>query len=123
MNHAEAWKAKRRRGQVFVLWWLGGPFGVGLGFVLIAGLLGQLLSPPQRKSLEEVTFHVLGLVWLVGTAIAGFQYVHWPCPRCGKPFLEKWTFANPLTSRCLHCGLKQGATEEEAKAADGRPRS
>lgn len=115
MRYEEAWKEQRRRGRVFLLCWIGGPLGVLLGYAFVDVVIGRFLSPPQRKSFGDTALFVLALTWVLVTAFARFRHADWPCPRCGQSFELRGTFSNPLTSRCLHCGLPRGASESEAK--------
>ena len=103
------------RDRVFLLCWIGGPLGIVLGYAFVHLGVGRFLSPPERKSLEDAAFAVLGLAWVLGTMFTRFRHAYWPCPRCGQPFEVRRTFSNPLTSRCLHCGLPRGASESDAK--------
>src|SRR5581483_4668326 len=41
--------------------------------------------------------------------IAGNFALRFPCPRCGKPFFEKWWYYNSAARRCVHCGLPKYA--------------
>ncbi len=62
-----------------------------------------------------ITHMAIGEKYLFGVLLGWFviQYLlmrhlgKWLCPRCGKPFVVK-TLWRPLTSKCVHCGLRKG---------------
>lgn len=50
----------------------------------------------------------LVLFWIVWT-----YSLHWPCPRCGRPFRCKFLYHPPAPDNCLHCGLPKYAPNGE----------
>jgi hypothetical protein len=53
---------------------------------------------------------------LVKFFFASGEYVHWSCPRCGKPFhyIAHWygRWNNPFARRCVHCALPKWADSD-----------
>ena len=43
----------------------------------------------------------VGAIWIVGLLITQSEFNAWLCPRCGKDFALRLTFAR----KCQHCGL------------------
>ncbi len=48
------------------------------------------------------------------TAIIGFLWILWRCPRCKGLFFVDVIVAHPFTPRCLHCGLPKWSTDPDA---------
>ncbi len=49
---------------------------------------------------------VFGLPLLVLFMLNGFRYMHWPCPRCRKPFFRSLFFTyNNFAKSCGNCEL------------------
>ena len=53
--------------------------------------------------------HVLGdvnvVVFVAAVAVSDFRLRWFPCPRCRKPFMRRWYYVHPWTSKCVNCGL------------------
>jgi hypothetical protein len=92
----EAWRGLRRRSRV--LWWL-----------LLASLPGMalfswLLDGAVKQSL---LWPLVTLAFVAAIGVAGLRMASFVCPRCGQRYFEKWYFFKPLSSECMHCGLKR----------------
>lgn len=63
------------------------------------------LEPPVANLIlyGVIAVCLAGLAMLVG--LRGMTR----CPRCGNAFQLKGTSSNPLSGRCVHCGLPRGA--------------
>jgi Zn ribbon nucleic-acid-binding protein len=64
------------------------------------------------------------LVVLLGLAVTAQYAFDSTCPRCGQQFASRpGEYHNPLTQRCVHCGLRLRATEAELRDAVQAPES
>lgn len=62
---------------------------------------------------------IVGVVALAVTAQYAFEST---CPRCGQQFASRpGEYHNPLTQRCLHCGLRLRATDAELREPVQQP--
>jgi hypothetical protein len=108
-----AWQEYRRRRRVGLL-----SFGGIIAFVA----LGQSIAIPVGNWLETdvpqqvivAAFCFLGLPLLL---FRTYQWLSWPCPRCGKAF--HWKLGHRRVSwvinGCLHCGLEEYAPCEPSE--------
>jgi hypothetical protein len=78
------------------------------GVLLFALLLQRLLRSDTATS-------IVAFAWILAFGVAAVRVSTWPCPRCGKCFHAKWPAGNPLTGRCLHCGLPKWADRDTRK--------
>jgi len=108
-DYPSRWREFRLRFWALMAVWIG-------GFVLLAALL-----PIEGWAM------LLPLLWMVGSLALCWSYMHWACPRCCKPFVHKHPlYFDPwFPRRCVHCGLRIGASGGEAgepsAAPDGEP--
>ena len=63
------------------------------------GIVGAALRLSDAV-MVPVGFTLIALAAVVAT-VHGF----WPCPACGKFFNMCGLYGNPLTSKCLNCGI------------------
>jgi hypothetical protein len=47
-----------------------------------------------------------GIIYLLCWSFLGLSLSFAKCPRCHENFFWTWRFANPLASKCQHCGLR-----------------
>ncbi len=95
-------KIRNRRLLVF---WAGIPCGL-----LVAYLIRELL----RGRLDWLAWlpFLVALLWFGSNWYFGMLLNHWPCPRCGKPFLRKAfqiRWPGQRIRCCVHCGLPRYA--------------
>ena len=57
----------------------------------------------------------LPLLWFALTIGAILWYNFFPCPRCRRPFFLTIGWRSILERKCVHCGLRRGASYEEAR--------
>ena len=48
--------------------------------------------------------------WAIGAVGIGLSILNGfsRCPVCGKQYFWNWTFSNPFTRKCMHCGHRLG---------------
>ena len=70
--------------------------------VMIAGVIEHRVPRLGSSNISAFTL----VTWFVALVILNLQYTSWPCPRCGKPFVNNgnWVW---WTSKCVHCGLRK----------------
>jgi predicted RNA-binding Zn-ribbon protein involved in translation (DUF1610 family) len=99
-SYAKQWKKIRRIQLRLVLSLL-----IGLtGF-----MINHFISNPDRASLP---FNMFLGAWALFSAWTAYQYMYWPCPRCGQRWrggtfwhrIGPWSFF--LRQKCPHCGLE-----------------
>jgi hypothetical protein len=100
-----AWRDLKRRSTI--LWCL---LATSLPVFAAAYALGLVLGQPWL-------YPVVALAWLAAIGRAGRKMASFACPGCGESFFETWYFLKPLRSRCAHCNLPRGATQDAAPAA------
>jgi hypothetical protein len=110
VEHVRQWAAHRHQRQISniaewrdfrsVKWQA---FGMFLGFpvLMVMGALLQMLTG------STAPFFVLEIAWMIVWLVATMKLVHWPCPRCGEPFVGPLWFLP--SARCRHCKLKVGS--------------
>lgn len=94
--------------------------------LLLAAVVGLVLwvdgvDAPLRELLgSEAAVDVLAAAWLTATAAALIRYAAFRCPYCGECF--HWTLwvANPIASRCLHCGFEKWRDPDAGRALSPR---
>jgi len=68
-------------------------------------------APWNETAQSSIGFGLMGL-WGVSFVVHNWSR----CPRCRKTFFIRRLYGNPLTRRCLNCGLLRSATTEEELA-------
>ena len=107
-DYSAAWRDLRKRRLLVWALFLGFiPGVVALCFLVDAFLPGTI----GNKQGESVCMGI-GALWMLAFFIAAMRASFFRCPRCHGTFLMTWYFANPLASRCLHCGLRSGTILE-----------
>jgi hypothetical protein len=108
-RYVKAWQDLRRRKIAAFLFFLPS-FLWALWELQSAPYLHPRLFAPVR----------LALFALAAAAIVWYSFFF--CPRCGKLFFVIGSWRSLTGRRCVHCGLRRGASYEEARAmtADGR---
>ena len=100
-TYAEKWhEYRKRRNIVFVIFVAYLP-----SMFLFSLLFRNLFRFEASTAIAAIT-----LILLFAVAVARANT--WPCPRCGKWFHAKRFGSNPLTDRCLHCGLPKWADRD-----------
>jgi len=106
-DYTAAWRDYRKRILVFWAVFLGYMpgvlvlfFGIGLP---ISALIG--IKP-------DYFFYPLAGSWMLAFLIASLRAGLFCCPRCGKWFFATWWYRNPLTRKCVHCGLPKWANTD-----------
>ena len=79
-------------------------FWLNLALFPVLSILGLGVTALFRI---PTTFAILAVaaVFIPSFYYFGFGMAFWRCPRCHKLFHSTWWFSNPLSQRCLHCGL------------------
>ena len=106
-DYTADWRDYRRRRRIFWILFLGFIPGVFILFMVVVVLL-SLVSDIKP---EYFFFWIAGL-WMLMLIIAGFQFWWFYCPRCHKKFFATFWYRNPLTKKCLHCGLPKWANTD-----------
>ena len=75
-----------------------------IGYVPITGIFAYLTTQFLHT---QAAIPAFAGCWMAFFAFAGIRFQLFRCPRCGKRFFLKSLYKNPLTSRCLHCGLRK----------------
>lgn len=86
-----SWEDYRRRRRLFWIAFLG---------TIPVATVGMIL---RRIVDSEYPFNVVALGWIGFFAYAGSRMNRFPCPRCGRPFFDKFLTQNPLAQYCVHC--------------------
>jgi hypothetical protein len=94
IDYISAWKDYRRRRLLWFVVWLG---GVPIVFAISYPLM-QLLH-------SDLPFYIFGGGWMVLFLIVSMRLEWFKCPRCHHWFFMTWWYHNPLSRRCVHCGL------------------
>ena len=98
INEAPQWRDYRNRWKC-VIW----AFILGIPIVIISTLI-----------LEEVNLiFVTGLPYFLVIGILWTRVGYWRCPRCCQPFHVYLIYGDALSKKCLHCGLRLWASQEE----------
>jgi len=73
-----------------------------------------LIGIPLSRLLDSdgIVF-VVAIIWMAALATTAVHKSYWRCPRCHKPFFQKWWYHNPFADRCVHCGLPKWAESDE----------
>ena len=103
-EYPSAWKKYKALRRAFFISVLGIFPAVLIASVIEHRVLG--LSSSNISTLTLVTC-------FVALFILNHLYTSWPCPKCGKPFVNNgnWVW---WTSKCVHCGLPK-YTEQSRK--------
>lgn len=72
---------------------------VTLGLYLLAILAGDMITDVKELVALTLCTFFFAIFW------AGLSLSRTKCPRCGGYPFSTLLFADPLTRRCLHCGL------------------
>lgn len=104
-DYSEAWRERRKRIWLALL----GPVVGLLAVFALSELFYVVRAPPWITS-------VLITLWFIASVALGFRAGLWRCPRCGRVFTASRLLSNPLTRKCLHCGLRIGASGSEPRA-------
>ena len=89
-------------------------WGIFLGYVPGLLFLLYFLVAPLARKLDlstDVTGNIgaaIAIIWMLTAAALTFWHGSFRCPRCDRPFNWRWSWSNPLTRQCLHCGLRIG---------------
>jgi hypothetical protein len=77
--------------------------------VMVAGVIEHRVLGLDSSKISAPTL----VIWFVALFILNLRYTSWPCPRCGKPFVNNgnWVW---WTNKCVHCGLPK-YTEQSRK--------
>jgi len=69
--------------------------------VLIAGLISTRIF---HKPIPNTASSVFVVFCFLSSAFLNHLFTSWPCPRCGKPFVNNgnWEW---WTKTCVHCGV------------------
>jgi hypothetical protein len=75
-----------------------------LGFLPAIAIEGLIDTQIFHGRLSGDPTTVFALIWFFSAVVLNFVYVYWPCPRCGKPFVNNgnWRW---WANACVHCGL------------------
>jgi hypothetical protein len=102
-SYADAWNRYRRLSRLRLI--------ALIGYLPLAAVLFPLCRwlglPPDYAS--PFMFAWFGF-WAVSVIRAG----SFKCPRCAGPFFYARFASNPLTRRCMRCGLAKWATDPSA---------
>jgi hypothetical protein len=104
VSYHQQWQDYRKRSYRF--------WAVFLTFIPGVALIGIPLS--RLLGSDGVVF-VVAMIWMAAFAITAVYKSYWSCPRCNKPFFQKWWYHNPLAGRCVHCGLPKWAESDERR--------
>jgi len=92
-THAQgSWRIYRRLNRTAVV-----ALFLFLVSMTVGDVLGNILGIDSMKSMLAVVF--LALAYF---ALAAIRLFRWPCPRCGRPFLENQA---PWALSCGSCNL------------------
>lgn len=101
-KYAEAWERYRNLRLTALLLWLG-----GVPYIWLLGHLAPFLPTDVFKGFLFVLYFC---VWFIAT----LRYEFFRCPRCGRAFAKTWWFnLSFLAWRCVHCGLRKFAEDDE----------
>jgi hypothetical protein len=65
-----------------------------------------LIGEPLAKFMDsDFPVELILFLSVVATVAASAYVQNWKCPRCGKPFGNKFWYSNAYAKQCLHCGL------------------
>jgi hypothetical protein len=100
-DYSVAWQDLKRRERIFgILFLTYIPAGLAIGV------------PLSKRVHSGWPFYVVSGMWMAAVAFSYLRYVWWRCPKCHERFFYKGLFSNPITRRCLHCGLKMWASSD-----------
>ena len=86
--------------------------------IFFTALAGAVLVAVSADRL----FAWLAVVVVLALAVTAQYAFDSTCPRCGQQFASRpGEYHNPLTQRCLHCGLRLRATDAELREAVQEP--
>jgi hypothetical protein len=111
MSPSSPWNEYRRRRAVcwlaMILW--------------MPATLAAVPFSPNGLGLAAPMFVVFILGGVVVNRL-GHRVLHFPCPRCLRPFFQASWYYNYFARRCLHCGLpKWSETDTSSGSTDQRP--
>lgn len=89
---------------------------LSLPLVILGFLIGTRLRADGLNALANIQFFMIPFAPIVITHI---RRMLWPCPRCGRPFHVTWSYGNPYSRRCVHCGLPKWEPVSMVKASSG----
>jgi DNA-directed RNA polymerase subunit RPC12/RpoP len=69
----------------------------------------------HRAPNGQPLFSPMPLLLFAAAVGAILWYSFFRCPRCGKPFFLTAGWRSLTGRRCVHCGLRRGASYEEAR--------
>lgn len=106
-----AWGDLRSRRRWFFGWWMGGLPAVVVASMLVAIIVGGTRGERWAERFSSLA----GILWFLGCfPLAWRLFFDFRCPRCGQRFYLRGLVRNPFTTRCRHCGLRQGSQPESA---------
>lgn len=111
-DFASAWADYKRRRR-----WL---FGVWLGGFFLIAALGRLLSASGLGG--GAVFGLLAPLWLFSFLLVTVRMNTFPCPRCHRWFFATWWCRNPLSRKCLNCGLPKWSESDPDEKRVAEPR-
>jgi hypothetical protein len=77
-----------------------------LGFLPLLAIVGMLATRVFQKQIPDTASGVFVTLWFLSSAYLNLLFTSWPCPRCGRPFINKGNWAW-WTKSCVHCGLRK----------------
>ena len=92
--YAAQWDDYRKRNKIF---WL--VFATYLPGVVVIGI------PLARFFHTGVMVGIIAGFWMIAFVVSRTHLRFWKCPRCSKPFFQKWWYHNSFARRCVHCAL------------------
>src|SRR5438270_2757829 len=88
------WHEYRKRNRLF--WFV---FLTYIPAVLLIGL------PLSWLFHSKLVAGIVAIMWAVAFMVTGNYRSYWKCPRCHKPFFQKWWYHHAFVERCVHCKL------------------
>jgi hypothetical protein len=74
------------------------------GFFPAIAIAGMIATRIFQHRIPNTPSGVFVALWFLSSAFLNLLFTSWPCPRCGKPFINNgnWVW---WTKSCVHCGL------------------
>ena len=101
--YADAWREYRRRTR---LAWL-----LFIGFIPLLALVALVTRADHGGG--DFIFSITALIWFIVWTITSLRLGRFQCPRCKRDYFHKWPVQNGFARRCLHCGLRKWAVDDE----------
>jgi len=67
----------------------------------VSSMIARRISGPDSGN---TVFGITLVLWFLSSGALNHLFTSWPCPRCGKPFINNGNWAW-FTKSCVHCGL------------------